>query len=116
MSSLRGRLGRIARGVLPYVYGVAGWLFSFTRHGRAPFYPPYELPWARNLAANWKAIRGELDVIMEDLESLPNVQDSYAGQSELTQDDRWKSFDLVPVGQADRGERPAVPADGEAPR
>lgn len=57
-----------------------------------PFYDPAGFPWVRELEANWKTIRRELDDLLSYRDALPNFQDISIGQASLTDDDRWKTY------------------------
>jgi ornithine lipid ester-linked acyl 2-hydroxylase len=57
-----------------------------------PFYDPAGFPWVRDLEANWKAIRRELDDVLAYHADLPNFQDISTDQATLTDDDRWKTY------------------------
>ena len=74
------------------------WLISFTRHGRANFYPKDEFAWPAELEANWHVIRGELDALLENLEDIPAIQEVSTEQLPLSQDDKWRSFILNVTG------------------
>jgi len=89
-SALERRLPGAARRMIDVFHA----LVRRTRLGRVDFYPVQELPWARNLEGAWREIRGELDGVLADLRSVPNVQDVYAGQDPLARDDKWKAFTL----------------------
>jgi ornithine lipid ester-linked acyl 2-hydroxylase len=57
-----------------------------------PFYDPADFPWVRDLEANWKAIRVELNRLLAHREALPNFQDISTDQYNLTDDDKWKTY------------------------
>jgi beta-hydroxylase len=67
---------------------------TYTRYGKVTFYPLDQLPWTKDLEANWQTIRKELDAVRANLAEVPNAQDAYAGQESLTQDDQWKTFTI----------------------
>lgn len=60
--------------------------------GRRVFFDPTAFDWVRVLEADWRAIRGELDRVLEDRARIPNFQDISEEQRSVTQDDRWKVF------------------------
>src|SRR5262245_4517161 len=66
-------------------------LFRFTKHGGQMFFPTEIYPWTRTLEDNWLKIRTELDVLLADLDQVPNYQDVAESQRTLTQDDKWKA-------------------------
>jgi ornithine lipid ester-linked acyl 2-hydroxylase len=57
-----------------------------------PFYDPAGFPWVRDLEANWKVMRRELDEVLTYHQDLPNFQDISTDQAMLTDDDRWKTY------------------------
>jgi ornithine lipid ester-linked acyl 2-hydroxylase len=57
-----------------------------------PFYDPAGFPWVRDLEANWKVMRRELDDVLAYHSDLPNFQDISTDQASLTDDDRWKTY------------------------
>ena len=57
-----------------------------------PFYDPAGFPWVRDLEANWKVMRRELDEVLTHHQDLPNFQDISTDQAMLTDDDRWKTY------------------------
>src|SRR6476660_2246303 len=57
-----------------------------------PFYDPADFPWVRDLEANWKVMRRELDDVLAYHSELPNFQDISTDQASLTDDDRWKTY------------------------
>jgi ornithine lipid ester-linked acyl 2-hydroxylase len=57
-----------------------------------PFYDPAQFPWVRDLEANWKVMRRELDDVLAYHDELPNFQDISTDQLHLTDDDRWKTY------------------------
>jgi beta-hydroxylase len=67
------------------------WLFRFTRHGNAVFFPLEIYPWTATLQDNWRSIRGELDALLANLDAVPNYQDVAPTQRMLAQDDKWKA-------------------------
>jgi ornithine lipid ester-linked acyl 2-hydroxylase len=60
--------------------------------GDRPFFDPAEFPWTRMLEQGWELARRELDEVLRHREHLPNFQDLSPEQSNLSQDDRWKTF------------------------
>ena len=51
-----------------------------------------QFPWVADVEADWKAIRRELDEVLEYRDELPNFQDISTDQYQITDDDRWKTF------------------------
>lgn len=67
-------------------------LRTHSRVGTGPIIPAADFPWAAALERNWPQIRQELDELMTHYDALPNIQDIAVDQSELSQDDKWKTF------------------------
>jgi ornithine lipid ester-linked acyl 2-hydroxylase len=63
-----------------------------------PFFDTDDFPWIREIEANWKAIRAELDAVLAYQDALPNFQDISTDQYNITDDDRWKTFFLYGYG------------------
>jgi beta-hydroxylase len=68
----------------------------------APVFDPALFGWANGFEANWKAIRKELDAMLEFRESLPRFQDLSPDQAKISPDDNWRT--LVLYGFGDRSE------------
>ena len=73
-------------------------LIRFSLVGEQPFLEPAQFPWVKGLEADWPAIRGELERIMATPERIPNFQDISRDQTNITQDDKWKSYFLYGYG------------------
>ena len=87
-SAIERRLPDIARRMFTVFHA----LVPLTRLGRVDFYPARELAWTAPIEAEWRAIRAEIDTVLADLRALPNVQDVYAGQETIANDDKWKAL------------------------
>ena len=73
-------------------------LMHFSMFDDKPFLDPADFAWVNSLEANWKSIRSELEHILEHPENIPNFQDISKDQTNLTKDDRWKTFFLYGYG------------------
>lgn len=73
-------------------------LIRFSLVGEQPFLEPAQFPWVKGLEANWAAIRAELERIMATPERIPNFQDISRDQTNITRDDKWKSYFLYGYG------------------
>ncbi len=62
------------------------------------FLNPDDFSWVKGLELNWQLIRAELDHVLEHPEDIPNFQDISKDQTNLTRDNRWKSFFLYGYG------------------
>jgi beta-hydroxylase len=74
------------------------WAAQQSLVGDSVFFSKEQFPWANNLEANWKTIRQELDQVMQDVDILPNFQDISMRQSNITSDDRWKTYFFYAFG------------------
>lgn len=73
-------------------------LIRFSLVGEQPFLEPAQFPWVKGLEANWAAIRTELERVMATPERIPNFQDISRDQTNITRDDKWKSYFLYGYG------------------
>src|SRR5277367_2405159 len=74
----------------------------FFRDGDKTFFDLEDFPWVAGIEAEWKAIRKELDVLMEHREQIPNFQDISKAQRALTEGDQWKTFIFYSFGNKNR--------------
>jgi ornithine lipid ester-linked acyl 2-hydroxylase len=70
----------------------------FYRDGEKTFFDTPSFPWTATIETEWKAIRRELDVLMEHREEIPNFQDVSKAQQALTEGDQWKTFFFYSFG------------------
>lgn len=73
-------------------------LIRFSLVGEQPFLEPAQFPWVKGLEANWAVIRAELERVMATPERIPNFQDISRDQTNITRDDKWKSYFLYGYG------------------
>jgi beta-hydroxylase len=73
--------------------------------GNPPVYDTRHFPWVAELEAEWKAIRRELDHVLEDVQRLPAFHEITSEVSPITTDQDWKTFFLAGYGM--RSERNA---------
>jgi aspartyl/asparaginyl beta-hydroxylase (cupin superfamily) len=66
--------------------------------GDRQFFSADQFPWCRELEANWRAIREELDEVLTRREDLPNFQDISPDQKHLAKEDKWKTFFFFAYG------------------
>jgi ornithine lipid ester-linked acyl 2-hydroxylase len=71
----------------------------FYRDGHRTFFEPEEFPWVAEVEGEWRTIRKELDVLMQNREEITNFQDYSPGQKVLTRDDLWKTFFFYAFGK-----------------
>lgn len=63
-----------------------------------PFSDTEDFDWINSLKKNSGVIRKELRHILENPENIPNFQDISKDQTNITRDDRWKTFFLYGYG------------------
>ena len=73
-------------------------LIKFSPVGDTPFLSPAEFAWVDLLESDWKVIRKELDRVLKAPERIPNFQDISRDQTNITRDDKWKSYFLYGYG------------------
>jgi beta-hydroxylase len=66
--------------------------------GDAPVFDPAVFPWIRDFEANWEKIRAELDVVLQQRESLPSFHDISPDQKRISKGDNWKTFIFYGLG------------------
>lgn len=66
--------------------------------GDREFFLPSQFPWHTRIESNWRAIRQELDRVLEHHEQLPHFQDISPDQQHLARDRKWKTFFFFAYG------------------
>jgi aspartyl/asparaginyl beta-hydroxylase (cupin superfamily) len=66
--------------------------------GSAPVFDPAIFPWVDDFEANWQRIRAELDVVLQDRDSLPSFHDISPDQKRISKGDNWKTFIFYALG------------------
>ena len=66
--------------------------------GDQQFFSPDQFSWCKELEANWRTIRKELDEVLIHREDLPNFQDISPDQKHLAKEDKWKTFFFFAYG------------------
>lgn len=75
-------------------------LIRATKSGRRTFFDEADFPWVATIEREWRVIRAELDKVLDSgFEQIPNFQDISHEQTDLTRDDRWKTFMFVGYGE-----------------
>lgn len=81
---------------------LAAWITDlvpqYSKVGNSVFFSVEQFPWAKKLEANWTTIRQELDQVLPYTEALPNYQDISDRQTQITDDNRWKTFFFCAFG------------------
>ena len=70
----------------------------FSLVGDTPFLDTEQFAWTQNLESDWLKIRQELDLILSNINAIPNFQDISQEQYAITRDDRWKTYFLYAYG------------------
>ncbi|TFH23790.1 MAG: aspartyl/asparaginyl beta-hydroxylase domain-containing protein [Myxococcales bacterium] len=81
---------------------VNGYLARQSTIADVPVFDSALFDWSKGFAGGWKAIRKELDAMLEFRESLPRFQDLSPDQAKISPDDNWRT--LVLFGFGDRSE------------
>lgn len=66
--------------------------------GTEAFLDPHSFEWVSRLETDWRRIRAEVDVLLQNPDDIPSLQDIAPDQRVLTTDDRWKTFFLYGFG------------------
>lgn len=65
---------------------------KFSRVGDKPVFAREDFPWVSAVEAEWRAIRAELDRVMQRRDELPNFQDISTAVNLIQHDNNWKTF------------------------
>ena len=66
--------------------------------GDAPVFDASIFPWIRDFEVNWKKIQSELNVVLQDWDSLPSFHDISPDQKRISKGDNWKTFIFYGLG------------------
>ena len=66
--------------------------------GATPVFDPAIFPWIKDFEVSWKKIRAELDVVLQDRDSLPSFHDISPDQKRISKGDNWKTFIFYALG------------------
>ncbi len=64
----------------------------------APVYDSHTFPWVKEVEADWRLVRAELDQIMTYRDQIPSFHEIIKEVSTITTDHDWKTFFLMGVG------------------
>jgi len=67
----------------------------FARQSLVPTTPVLDsqlVPWTAEFETQWRAVRAELDTILQHREALPRFQDIASDQYRISSDDKWRAF------------------------
>lgn len=94
------RPGWAARAVQALVAGAEDLNLRYSAVGNPPVYANDVFPWSREIEAEWRLIRRELDGIMQWKEALPAFHEIASAVSSISADQSWKTFLLCGYGFA----------------
>lgn len=92
------RASTAARMVQTLVGGAERLNLKYSTVGNPPVFPTDTFPWAREIEAEWKLIRAELDKIMVRKGELPAFHEISAEVRSISDDKSWKTFFLCGYG------------------
>jgi aspartyl/asparaginyl beta-hydroxylase (cupin superfamily) len=75
-------------------WGVAKVSCQSDRH----IYDSATFPWAAEVEAGWKAVRAELDQVMQYRDQIPSFHEILKEVTTITTDDNWKTYFLAGIG------------------
>ncbi len=87
--------GRIALGLQD---ALESWVARVSINGDPHIYEAKCFPWVKELEADWKNIRAELDQVMVYRDQMPSFQDILKEVSTIQTDNDWKTFFLAGIG------------------
>ncbi len=64
-----------------------------------PFIPSHHFPFVAELEANWRDIRAELDVILQDRERIPFLDKISPDQARIAHSQKWRAYFLWGLGE-----------------
>jgi hypothetical protein len=67
-------------------------------HDDTPVFDNRDFPWVKEIEADWRKVRAELDQIMQYREDMPSFQEIVKEVGKIQTDDQWKTFFLRGVG------------------
>jgi beta-hydroxylase len=88
----------VTRLFMRIVAGVERLNLRLTKVGNPPIYDKAVFPWAREIEAEWKAIRAELDRVLVRQADLPGFHEIASDVATISQDGGWKTFLLAGYG------------------
>src|SRR6185369_11682167 len=66
-----------------------------SRNGDPMVYSTGQFPWARQVEAKWRKVRGELDQVMTFRGQIPSFQEIFKEVSCIQKDQNWKTYFLA---------------------
>ena len=74
-----------------------------------PFVPNHHFPFVAEIEANWKDIRAELDVILQERERIPFFDKISPDQARISHSQKWRIFFLWGLGEEVTGNTARCP-------
>ena len=93
-----GRPSLVTRAFMQIVAAVERLNLKCSKVGNPPIYDNAGFPWAKDIEAEWRAIRAELDQVLTRKEDLPGFHELSTDVSTISQDRGWKTFFLCGYG------------------
>lgn len=91
----KGIWGRAARWMQDSIESVVA---KVSRQGDPMIYDTAHFPWVRDIEADWRKVRAELDQVMTFRDQMPSFQDILKEVGTIQADDQWKTFFLAGIG------------------
>jgi beta-hydroxylase len=88
----------LARVFMRIVAAVERLNLKCSKVGNPPIYDKAVFPWTREIEAEWRAIRAELDRVLVRKEELPGFHEVATDVATISQDRDWKTFLLCGYG------------------
>lgn len=112
------RMNRLERLAQPHALRLLRWVEQLNRRhcpaGDPAFHDNDRFPWIAALQASAPDIRAELMRLLDDLHTLPNLQQAIPYQDSLTRDDGWKAYAIRAYGMDSARARRECPRTCEA--
>jgi beta-hydroxylase len=103
LGSALSRLGRRLEA------GIEGWMARKSLVETSEILSPASFPWVADLEANWTTIRRELEGVIGERASMPNMQDLSPLQYSIVKEKVWKVFSSRAYGVRSEGNCRACP-------
>jgi aspartyl/asparaginyl beta-hydroxylase (cupin superfamily) len=97
------RLGRRVLALLAVLYG------RQSRVPDLPFIPTEHFPFIAEVEAHWKDILAELEVLLEDRERIPFLDQLSPDQARISHSQKWRAFFLWGLGEEATGNTARCP-------
>jgi len=90
--TLRGRVGVVVENAFESVLARSSIIPD------APVFDSHTFPWVKDVEADWRLVRAELDQIMTYRDQIPSFHEIIKEVSTITTDNDWKTYFLMGVG------------------